>query len=180
MSNSDDLVWGEVDPPEAPKGRHSWRIELVGVGLLAVGVLCGILGYKLGGGRIAILVAIGIGIAVMASGSFLISWGGGTRVLGSVGSALITILFLAGVAVLILPLYLWPEDPASQDSKSVWIRAAVGVGCIVVGLVFASGRLGHPWRNPRDYYYQARAEDARHDIEKCEGRSEMGEHWQDL
>lgn len=180
MPDGYETLWGETDPPVLPK-RRSWRMELVGVGLLVLGVLCGCLGYELGGSRIVILVVIGIGMAIMASGSFLISWGGGSRVLASVGSALITFLLLAGVAVLILPLYLWPEDPASQDSGPVWIRAAVGIGCIVIGLIFASGRLGHPWHTSSSLTYrQLKAEDEEREIKECQGRSETVEHWQDL
>ena len=83
MRYGNDTLWGElVDLPKSPKRpRRSWRIELIGVGLLVVGVLCGYLGYEVGGGRLVILLGVVIGIAIVAAGTFLISWGGGHRVI---------------------------------------------------------------------------------------------------
>lgn len=177
MRYGDETLWGENEPLEPPK-RRSWKVELVGVGLIILGIVCGVLGYKLGGARNTILVAIGIGIAMMAAGSFLISWGGGRRVVQAIGSALATILLLAGLTALVFGFSTWPgnssSDPTAVDSGSSFLVAGIGFGTFVVGLLVASGRLTRDrMRSSQWSYYQMKAEDVERQIEESEERSRI-------
>lgn len=132
----------------------------------------------MGSGRLVVLIRVGIGIAIMAAGTFLISWGGGHRVFRAVGSALATTLFLAGLTAIVFGFSTWPSNP-SGDPNAVHpgtslLMVGIGFGIFFVGLLVATGAnmrrggAGRQWT-----YYSKKTEDFQQAVKEGEERSRI-------
>ena len=177
MQDGTDTLWGDNDPLIPPK-RRSRKAELAGLGLVAFGVACGILGFRWGGSRNVQLVTIGVGIALIGAGSFLASWGSGRRVTRAVLLAVGIMMMLGGITVGVLALVEWQALSADLESESMDPQALLAFGvvafCLGLGLVRTSGWLRRA--TPRDIqmsYWQLKNQDVQQEIKEGEKRAEV-------
>lgn len=177
MQDGTDTLWGDSDPLTPPR-RRSWKAELTGFGLVALGIACGIVGFKWGGSRNVQLVTIGVGIALVGAGSFLASWGSGRRVTRAVLSAVGIMMMLGGVAVGVLAYAEWQALTIDSESDSIPPQVLLAFGvvafCLGLGLVRTAGWMRRA--TPRDIqmsYWQLKNQDVQQEIKEGEKRAEI-------
>lgn len=161
---------GDNDPLLPPK-RRSWKAELAGLGLVVLGIACGILGLKWGGSRNLNLVTAGVGIALIGAGCFLASWGGGRRVARAVLLAVGIMVMLGGVAMVVFGA---AETADTESPALVFMAFGALAFCVGLGLVRTSGWLR--MATPRDiqmYYGQLKNQDVQREIKEGERRAEI-------
>ena len=170
MQYGTDTLWGDNDPLIPPK-RRSWKAEVAGLGLVVLGIACGIVGFKWGGSRNIKLVTIGVGIALIGAGSFLASWGGGRRVTRAVLLAVGMVIMLGGIALVVFAV---TEPAGIEDPAFIFIGAGILALGLGLGLVSTSAGLrGAASLNSQVCYLQLEHQDVQREIKEGEKRAEI-------
>jgi hypothetical protein len=161
MESDSNPLWDEYDAlPLLPPKRRSWKTELIGAVVVALGFACGILGAKWGGSKDVILATIGAGIALIGAGSFLVSCGGGQRLSKAIISTVGIVMVLGGPYYL---LALGFEAPASWSG-------CVGAVIFFLGLGLLFGRTIRARRSVR---WVAKAQEIQRRIQEGEHQAEI-------
>lgn len=137
MRNGDNTSWSDFDPlpPDVPTKPRNWKVQLIGVALLLLGVACCVIGMKWGVTRNRVLIVLGTGEVIIGAGIALISWGKFHRILRAIGYALAMIVLLAGLTTLGL------AQSVAANGDDAFVLLIIGAPMTFLGLGASLGQL---------------------------------------